>query len=181
MISTGEVFLILFLLILLGFAIFSFFIFYRQRDGLLKFKYTRGANATIPPGKDSVDVQLKCDGGKEICVYRATQICTSVGQTGYEQSPLDPMSDGSQSSGGAPYGDFNPNTTVDLTKKMGMECNGKGECTFKFTKDWNGVNGECKIGGRDLTTQLIATYTCYPPGSKEKGECQSWSPKTSRT
>lgn len=179
MISTGEVFMLLFLLLLLGVGIWAFFIFKKQRDGLLDFRFTRGANATIAPGQNSVDVEFNCGPGKEICVYRATQICTGVSPDGFENSPLDPMSNGKDSD--AAYGDFNPNTTVDLTKKLAQAVNGQQSAVYKFVRDWSSKPQDCSVNGQPLNTQLIATYTCYPKGSTENGKCQSWSPKNTST
>ena len=86
----------------------------RYRHHLKDFKYARGANA-LGCGKT---LNLTCDQDKEICVYKATQICSIPGVNNHEMADsidLEPISGGHDS----PYGSFNPHTTTDLTKDMG--------------------------------------------------------------
>lgn len=169
MISTLEVFLLLGLLILLIVGVLILLFFRKQNKVLGEFKFARGAN-----GKDGQDIHLSCGTGKAICIYRATQICSTVGPNGFERSNLDPISNGIVEPGKpeVSYGDFNPETTVDLTKKMGDECNGKPSYTYKFQKDWSSKPVECN--GK---TQLIATYVCISEEDSKAGKCNSWSPK----
>ncbi len=165
MIGTIEVFVILGLLVLLGVGTWALFFFRKQTNALREFKYARGAN-----GEDGEDIPLKCGKGKAICIYRATQTCTAVTPNGFEGSSLDPISNGLD--GDVSYGDFNPKTTVDLTKKMGKECNGNTECLYKFRKDWSSKPVDC-----NGVTQLIATYVCISDEDYKDGKCESWSPK----
>jgi len=167
MISTIEIVLLVMLTIGLGVAIWWFVVAEQYKSHLRDYSYARGANAL-----NGQTVNLKCDSDKEICVYRATQICTRPDSKNFETTSLEPIASGDEKIDGARafYGDFNPATTIDLTQKMGHDCNGKEECQYHFeaSPGWQAPNGVACNGN----TQLIATYSCIPKGTT----CQAWSP-----
>ncbi|MDB4769438.1 hypothetical protein OAG24_00585 [bacterium] len=162
MISTSQLTFIILLVIVLFVAVWWFAIAMNYKSYLNKSVYTRGAN-----GEANDNINLKCGSGKKICVYRATQICSNPDSNNFEMSNLEPIANGAESN--VTYGDFDPKTTVDFTSKMGNECNGKSECTFKFTPDWSSKGVECN--GK---SQLIATYNCVANDS----DCKPWKPVT---
>lgn len=125
----------------------------RYGNTLSQSANTRGANVS---GANKT-VNLKCDPGKVICVYRATQVCSSPGYTGknFENPMTDPITNGLD--GGGNYGEYSKHTTIPLTKTMGDECNGKNECSYIFKGD--GFPFVC-----NGTSQLISSYTCVPEG-----------------
>jgi len=135
-------------------AAWYFVVAYKYGTTLTTFANTRGVNVS---GKNK-QVTMKCDTGKVICVYRATQVCSTPGYMGknFETPSTDPISNGLDGGGG--YGEYNKNTTVALTKSLGDKCNGKGECSFTFTGD--GFPFTCRG-----EPQLIGSYTCIPEGT----------------
>lgn len=175
MITSVEIVLLVMLFIGVCVAIWWFVIAERFKTYLKNYSYSRGAN--ILNGQTA---KLSCDGDNEICVYRATQICTRPGSvkgldgTNFETSSLEPIAAGDKEQDGdahVAYGDFNPKTTIDLTDSMGKEVNGKTshEYTFNVDKKWKAPNGVSCNGD----AQLIAVYTCVPPGTT----CKQWTPK----
>ena len=168
MITTTEIVLIVMLTIGVGVAIWWFVVAEKYKSYLGKYSYTRGANAT-----NGNKIEFSCGGGKKICLYRATQICTRPGANNFETSSLEPIASGDSSldeGANVMYGDFNPQTTIDLTKEIGNLVNGKNkaEYTFNAPTGWKAPNGVACNGN----SQLIATYACIPEG----GDCSSWSP-----
>lgn len=170
MISTIEIVLIVLLTIGLGVGIWWFVIAEKFKTYLANYSYTRGANVV-----NGQTAELECDNDKEICVYRATQICTRSDENNFETSSLEPIASGVKEIDGARafYGDFNPATTVDITEEMGKSCDGNETCEYKFEVDkaWKANKGVACDG----ETQLISTYTCIPKGT----ECKAWSPSKS--
>jgi len=158
MITTFEIVFMVILAIGLGVAVWWFFIAEQYRRYLGDYSYSRGANAI-----DGTTTNLTCDSTKEICVYRATQICTNPDSNNFEDQSIDPIAAGEGSfpnmTPGTKYGQFNPATTTDLTSDMSSKCNGGSTASYDFTST-------CSVG----TGQLIATYTCIPKGST----CQAW-------
>lgn len=152
--STFEVIGMFLLAILFGIAVWWFIVSWQYRSYLKHASYARGANAT----EEGQTLNLSCDQGKEICVYRATQICSDPDSNNFENQQTDPISSGLD--GKNSYGDFNSDTTVDRTADMSRECNGKQTSSFKFAaKGWpNGMTCHGK-------TQLISTYSCIPKGT----------------
>lgn len=170
MISTMEIVLLVMLTIGLGVAIWWFVVAEKYSSYLGGYSYSRGANVL-----NGQTAKLMCDSDKEICIHRATQICTLPNEKNFETSSLEPMASGVQKIDGARafYGDFNPQTTVDRTQDMAQACKGKEKCEYKFEapQGWTARNGVACNGN----SQLIATYTCIPKGS----ECKPWSPTKS--
>lgn len=164
MITTIEIVGMILLAIFLGIAVWWFIIAENYRKYLDAYSYSRGAHAT----KVNQTLNLTCDSDKEICVFRATQICTDPSASNYENSVTDPISSGLSSD--TKYGQFDSNTTVDTTNDLGDKCNGATTCAYKFTQAaW--PSGMPSCGGE---TQLIAGYTCIP----KDGKCQSYSGST---
>lgn len=167
MITTIEIVLLVMLTIGLGVAIWWFVVAEKYKSYLRDYSYTRGANVI-----NGQTAELSCGNDKEICVYRATQICTRPDANNFETSSLDPIATGDMKIDGARafYGDFNPQTTIDRTSHMASACNGKEKCKypFKVPQGWQAPNGVACNGN----TQLIATYSCIP----KKTKCNSWSP-----
>lgn len=166
MIGTTELTFLILLVIVLAIVIWWFAVAMNYKSHLNKSTYTKGANGTA-----NENIKMKCGSGKKIYVYKATQICTNPDSSNFENSNLEPFSGGTQNT---TYGDFDPNTTVDFTTKMGRECNGKNECTFKFVSDWSSKGTEC-----NGESQLIATYDCAasPPVSGEETNRNSSQPE----
>jgi len=159
-VSTFEIVGMVLLAILLGVAIWWFVIAENYRKYLSTYSYARGANAS----KAGETLNLTCDDDKEICVYRATQICTDPDSNNYENPSTDPIASGTSSDD--KYGDFSSATTVDLTSDLSGACNGKETCAYKFSpKAW--PSGMPSCGG---DSQLISAYACVPKGST----CQSY-------
>ena len=154
--NTTKIFLIIILIVGMIVALWWFVIPLRYRLSLNKFTYARGANAW----KANQHVNLSCGVGKEICVYKATQICTIPDSNNFESSHADPMSISSKKGIGG-YGDFDPTTTVDLTDSLGKQCNGKGECRYRFIP-----NNSLACPAEN--SQLISTYTCVPKNNECK-------------
>jgi len=155
MISVIEFVVGILLIIIIGIAIWNLVIIWNYSSYMGSFIYARGANAT-----DGETINLQCESGGNICIYRATQICTNPDSNNYESSNLDPI-DTSESN----YGNFNLDTTVDLTQTMSQMCNGKESVNFTFSGKWPDTpcNGN---------SQLIATYSCV----NTPEECNSWKP-----
>lgn len=171
--STGEILLISSLVICIGVALWWLIIAYKYNQSITSFSFTRGANidtgkvGTGNTGKGSVT--LNCGPEREICVWKATGICTGAisNQSNVESLVTEPIS-GDRSS----YGNFNPQTTLDLTKNLGSQANGQQSYTYNFdgTKimtpggvcPYQNYNQQQNYGQRP---QLIATYTCIPKGS----------------
>jgi len=160
MISTTEIVCMLLLAIFLGIAIWWFVVANNYKKYLDEYSYSRGANVK---GSGQI-VNLSCDDDKEICVYRATQICSNPTSQNFETSSTDPIDSGLEDSSKM-YGQFNPRTTVSRLDDMSQACNGKTTCAFNFQAT-DFVNGmQCD----PVNTQLISTYTCIPKGTT----CQS--------
>lgn len=159
-VGTFEIIGMVLLAIVLGVAIWWFVIAENYRKYLTTYSYGRGANAS----KAGQTVHLACDDGKEICVYRATQICTDPDSNNFENPSTDPFAAGTASDD--KYGDFSSSTTSDLTNDMSGECNGKETCAYKFMP----TRWPSSMPGCAGDTQLISTYACIPKGST----CQSY-------
>lgn len=161
MITTFEVVGMILLFIGLAIAIWWFVVAENFRKYLKTYSYSRGVHAT----QANQTLNLSCSEGKEICLYKATQICTNPDNNNFEDPTTDPIDSGTSANG--MYGQFNPQTTVDLTQDMGSVVNGQRTATFRFTpKEWPDNMASC--AGE---TQLIGTYTCIPTGTS----CQSFS------
>ena len=152
------IFIIVVLLFIFMLSVIALVTGYRYYNDLQGRTYTRGANQSGPG-----DVKMKCGNGKEICVYKATQICTNPDGNNFENEHNDPISSGYDNPDS--YGDFDPCTTVDLLKEISEKCNGQKECIYNFKGNTPfPFDGECK--GDNATVQLISTYTCIPKGSE---------------
>ena len=174
MISTSEIVIIVFLVVLLALAIWWFAVSYKYGKTLDNFSYTRGANldtGIIGDGKTGMgQVTMSCELGSEICVYKADAICTGAinSMSNVEGGP-EPISNGKNSD----YGDFDPTTTINLTHDISNLANGKQTYTYDFNATRASFNGKlCPYNQYDQKTgsgqrpQLIATYTCIPKGTK---------------
>jgi hypothetical protein len=184
-VTTGEIVLIVALFIFLAIAIFWFVVANNYGKYANGWSYTRGANIDLGVGattSSSASVPITCGDGHEICVWRATAVCSGGGggATNSETSKYDPI-DISASN----YNGYNPLTTIDLTADMSKAVNGKQNNTYTFeasstSAPGDGVNGVqwptqgmiCPPPATEGSTarpQLIATYTCIPTGSKCNG------------
>lgn len=164
-VSTITLFSIFVLMVLLAYAIWLYVIALQRKKFYDDYSYTRGANAWT----DNSTIKLACDNDKEICVFRATQICTGNEYPfNYEIRDSDPIASGTSTTENVGYGEFNPNTTVDLTATVGDACNGQNTCSYLFqTSDTPFPNGmQCRGNA-----QLISTYTCVP---KNTGTCSNY-------
>jgi hypothetical protein len=176
--SAGMIMTITFLITTAGVIIWYFAVAYKYKQTLNNFSYTRGANLdTLDKNKGAVD--LTCESGAEICVWRANAICTGAinSQSNTEGGP-EPISNGLN--GNSAYGNFDINNTIDLTADMAGKANGKQSFTYNFdvtNKNFGGKmcpNTYNTKTGAGQRPQLIATYACIPKGSK----CQSSKPPT---
>lgn len=193
MIGTGTIVLIVFLFLILAIAIWWFVVAYNYGSSLTVASYTRGANldtASVTAGGQPYStgkgtVNLTCDPDREICVYRATAICTGAeNQNSNNESGVEPISNGLTNNGF--YGNFDINNTVDLTDKLSGLANGSQAYSYNF--DTTNVNnnttgpvqpmlfngqicpwanyGQSGPGPQFVRPQLIATYACIPKGSQ---------------
>jgi hypothetical protein len=158
--TTPQVMIVLLLVIGVIIGIWLYVVAQRYSNYLDEYSYSRGAHAW----QTGQTLDLKCDDGKEICVYRATQICTNPDSNNFESAP-DSIASGNTSN--VPYGAFDPDTTVSRTEDMGKKCNGLSSATFVFNPvDFSGGKPWEEVCSAESTSQLIATYTCIPKGSK---------------
>jgi len=154
-ISTFGLATILLLCVGIGISIWWFIIAFKYRDTLSSFSNSRGANVA---GKNKV-VNMTCDPGKVICVYRATQICSNPGFGGknFEDPTIEPITNGLDYAN-AKYGEYSKLTTKSLTKEIGDTCNGKNTCSYLFEGDDFPAPIVC-YG----EPQLISSYACIKP------------------
>ncbi len=147
-VSTTEVVFVILLGVGLLIAIWFFFVERNKRNNLTTQTYTRGVNLAGPG-----NVLLTCDSDSQICITRATQVCTSPSTANFESSPLDAMTK---------TGDFDSSKIADLTSDdLGTQCNGKETCTYTFTGTKPFPN-DAQCTGQ---THLIGTYTCIAKGA----------------
>lgn len=180
--STTAIVVTTVLISVAGIAIWYFAVAYKYGQTLNNFSYTRGANLdTLDKNKGVVNMQ--CESGAEICVWRANAICSGPlrGSASNTEGGPEPISNGLN--GNAAYGDFDVNNTIDLTTDMSTQANGKQNYQYNFdvtNKNFGGktcpMNYDVK-SGTGSRPQLIATYACIPKGSK----CQSSKPPTPPT
>jgi hypothetical protein len=190
MVSTTEIVIIVALIICLGLAIWWLAVAYRYGETLTSFSYARGANidtgtSTKSGNTGDGSVNLTCDPDREICVWRATAICTGAENalpSGNREAGPEPISNGINNTNTS-YGDFDPITTFDLTSDLGGKANGQQSVTYNFKGSnlWTGTSGSvCPFSQFDQTTQvgvrpqLIAAYSCIPKGTP----CISYKPPT---
>lgn len=171
-ISAGEIVVIVTLFAALAIAIWWFYISYKYRQTLNVSSYTKGANldtGTFGQGNSGVGVvSLSCEEDREICVWKATAICTgALSPNSNTENGPEPISGG----GSTPYGDFDPMNTVDLTADM-SKLNGQQQGFYTFNNEnYLRFNGnKCPLTydqstGSGTRPQLIATYTCIPSGT----------------
>jgi len=167
--STSQIVILILAFVGLVVAVWFFVIAERYRMYLGKTSYARGANAK----KAGETLNMTCDQDKEICVYRATQICSQPDKNNFESSSTDPIAGGIKSDGpiSAAYGDYNPNTTVDMTDALLKACNGDQKCAYKFNPAKFPGTMTCPAEN----TQMLSVYSCIPKGEA----CQSYKPKSS--
>ena len=166
--STASVTFLIILAVVLVVTIWWFVVAEKYKRYLDNYEYARGANAS----KAGDTLNLTCDQDKEICVYRAVQVCSQPDSNNFENSATDPIAGGIKSDGkvSTSYGDYNPNTTVNATPLLVKECNGQEKCAYKFTPVQFPGTMTCPAEH----TQLISTYSCIPKGAV----CQSYKPKS---
>jgi len=159
-VSQFEVFCVLVLLFILAYAIWFYVMQLNRKKFMDSYIYSRGANAW----KDKSNINLSCGEGREICVFRATQICSGNDDSGFnfEIPSTDPISSGEDD--GVFYGDFNPKTTLDLTPNLKEECNGKNQCTYVLDSSVTPFPFEPNEKCDPNNVQLLATYSCVPKG-----------------
>lgn len=175
--STTTIVATVCLMTAIGIATWYFVVSYKYGKTLTNFSYTRGANLdTLDKNKGPVNMQ--CETGAEICVWRANAICSGPlkGSVSNTEGGPEPISNGLNSN--SAYGDFDIHNTIDLTTDMSTQANGKQSYSYNFdvtTKNFGGktcpMNYDVK-SGTGSRPQLIATYACIPKGSK----CQSSKP-----
>ena len=155
--STFELAFIFLLLVGVGISIWWFVVALKYRNTLSTFSNARGANVA---GKNKT-VNMTCDPGKVICVYRATQICSNPGYDGknFEDPTIDPITNGLDYAN-SKYGEYSKLTTKSLTKEIGDTCNGKNSCSYLFKGD--NFPSPIICHGEP---QLISSYTCIQPGT----------------
>ena len=139
--STILIFLLLCLLAILVYSIWSFGVSFRYRNTLKNYNYTRGANTT-----QNKKINLKCENGNKINIDKAVQICTDPDSNNFENPETDPIDKD---------GKFNKNTTVDLKDVLSSACDGLSSCEYTFKPKKYPNNMKC-----NGTSQLISTYIC---------------------
>ena len=157
MASSTEIFFIIILAIGVAVSVWYFIVAKNHRSYLDTTSYVRGASVK----GEGTTINMKCDGGKKICVYRARQICSAPDSNNFENQSTDPISPGDTNTF---YGDFNPKTTVDYISKLSGQCNGKETCSVEFDPlefPMSDPNGICT--GENV--HLISTYTCVADGA----------------
>ena len=175
MIGTSEILTIAILIILIIVAIFWAITVYKRRKSLENFSYQQGANLDTGLVGNGITgagtVNFQCALNEEICLWRATAICSGIGPTGNEEASVTPFSNGVNSP--TPYGDFNVNSTIDLTSAISSVVNGESITSYDFDNSkltWPAGLGQCistydQTSGQGIRPQLIATYACIPRGS----------------
>jgi hypothetical protein len=169
-ISTGEIVILVFLILIIGIATWWFVVAFNYGNSLKVFVYSRGANLDPGVGKTSGSVTLKCDDQSEICVQNATAICTGTnGQLNYETNKVGQIYATGTEGNTLPYGAFNTKGggAVDLTKTLSTLANGKESYQYSFDGSTL-FDGKCIAGaiGSTVRPQLIATYSCIPKGER---------------
>jgi hypothetical protein len=172
MLETYQIVILVFLIVVLVIASWWFAVAYRHGTTLNDFSYTRGANldtGTVGNGNTGIgEVDLKCGPGTEICVYKATGICSgALNATTNVEGGIEPISADS-----ATYGNFDPNTTIDLTADLSKLANGQQTYNYNFNASQAVFGGKvCPFGNYNQKNnigprpQFISTYTCIPKGS----------------
>lgn len=179
-ISTTEICVIVALILGITIASWWLGVAYKYNGVVTSFTYSRGANLdTGSVGKGNTGggtVELKCDSSREICVWKADAICSGASNFNGEIG-VEPISGNT-----ATYGQFDPNTTVDITQKLALVANGQQSYTYKFDATQMKFGGKlCPYGDYNQAANvgarphLIATYSCIPKGS----ECKTFKPPTS--
>ena len=170
MIEASDIVIIVGLVVGIAIATWWFVVAYKYGKTVDQFSYARGANLdTGNTGKGNI--VLQCDNNTEICVNKATAICTgAINQLSNTEGGPEPIANGLNNTG--MYGDFNKNNTVDLTGQLSKLANGKN--IYEYCFDATGMTfggGACPFSSFDKKTgvgqrpQLIATYTCMPKGT----------------
>lgn len=156
MASSTEIFIVIMSIIGVTIALWYFIVADKYKRQMNSKPYARGASVRGL----GTDVNMKCDEGQQICVYRATQICSSPDANNFENRATDPISKGDTTTF---YGEFDPNTTVDITDALGDSSNGNESKIVNFADVAAEFPGAMTCAPDD--TQLIATYKCISPGS----------------
>ncbi len=147
---------IVLLMAAVGLAIWWFVIAWKYKTHVASSIFARGANVASSDKK----AMLSCDDGHEICIYRATMICTNPNANNFEARDTDPIASGI-GEGNTRYGEYNPRKTTSLTAHMGSACNGKQTCEYDFSTQ----KFPAGITALPDNTQLISSYTCIPHGT----------------
>lgn len=161
MVTTIQFTAIVLSIIALIIAIWWLAVSWKYSSFLNDYKYARGSNASAA----GQTMNLVCGAGKQICVYRATQLCSNPDSNNFENPSTDPISSGLKLNG-SKYGEFDPDTTVDYTSTLGKACNGQNTCSFTFNPLAWSNSMTCSSGN----TQLTSAYSCVSDSS----ECQSY-------
>jgi len=170
--TAGEIVILVFLLIIVALVIWYFAIAFMYGQKLNNFSYTRGANLDTKD-KNKGTVNMSCEQGAEICVWKATAICSGPNSSSNTELGPEPISNGLN--GNSAYGQFDVNNTIDLTKDMATKADGKQNYSYNFdvtNRNFGGSGGKaCPMNydpktGAGQRPQLIATYSCIPPGTK---------------
>lgn len=173
MIEAGQIVVITALVIAIAIALWWFGVAYKYGQSISGTSYARGANidtGAIGNGQSGKGyVNLQCDNNSEICVQKATAICTgAINENSNTEGGPEPISNGVP----GVYGDFDPTSTVDLTGQLSKLANGKQSYSYCFdAKNYTFKGQACPFSKYDNKTgagqrpQLISTYTCIPKGS----------------
>ncbi|HSA76318.1 MAG TPA: hypothetical protein VLE02_02115 [Nitrosarchaeum sp.] len=147
-------FYILFLgasIIILMMVLFVFVSSYKYRKDAYDYSFVRGAS-----GDAGSQINFECPSGYNICLYRATEICTNPTSNNFEDTQYDSFNyDGS----------FNYNVAIDRTQLIKSMVNGKNKFTYYFNPSANTPSGIC--GGKK---QLISSYAC----TNDMSQCKSY-------
>lgn len=173
MISAIEITGIVFLSIILILVILWYVSTFSDEGNLSSISFAKGANITYTPQGDN-SVNLICPDGKQVCVYKATQICTNPNNSNVENASTDPMVTSltaKNNNGDYTWSQFNPDTTADLTQDINATCGtgndmntSQSSCTYDFVPKTTTTSGKPFSCNGEI--QLIASYTCQPSFSK---------------
>ena len=154
MLSTAEIFFLLFFVFLLGIVIYMFYRTYRYGSELRAKPLVRGLNGT---GGDTIT--LSCPSGQVIAINQATYVCTGSENTGTDS--CDPiLTQATQGANSTNYGSFNVNTTQNVASQLAQQCNGKQTATINVPSTISNICNNQPCTG---TIQLIGTYYCQAP------------------
>jgi hypothetical protein len=141
-------FIIFVILVLVTIILIVQWVLYRKAVNRIELRGLNGSGT----------IKLECPSGKTIIINTATLICAQSGS--FYDSSCNPANteDGRTS-------DFNPQTTIDVTKVLQDQFNGTtgGELDVGSLVDTSTI---CSGSACDGNIAIVGSYYCVPPGAK---------------